>query len=109
MPILCHSDEIAEGKSKGFQIEQAFLFAVKKNNTVYVYKNACPHLGIQLEWQADDFLDIDASMIQCSSHGALFRIEDGECLLGPCQGQSLIALEFSISDGMIDVTLPAAD
>jgi nitrite reductase/ring-hydroxylating ferredoxin subunit len=109
MPILCHSNEIAEGKSKGFQIQETFLFAVKKNDTIYVYENICPHLGIQLEWQPDEFLDIDASMIQCSSHGALFRIEDGECLLGPCQGQSLIALDFTLVDGQIDITLPGAD
>jgi nitrite reductase/ring-hydroxylating ferredoxin subunit len=105
MPILCHSDEIAEGKSKGFQIKKTFLFAVKKNDAIYVYENTCPHLGIQLEWQPDEFLDIDGSMIQCSSHGALFRIEDGECLLGPCQGQSLTALDFTLVDGQIEITV----
>ena len=103
MPILCHQDEIAEGKSKGFQIEQTFLFAVKKNGNIYLYENSCPHLGIQLEWQPDEFLDIDASMIQCSSHGALFRIEDGQCLLGPCQGQSLISMDFTIQNGQINI------
>lgn len=105
MPILCHSDEIAEGKSKGFQIGETFLFAVKKHGQIYVYENVCPHLGIQLEWQEHEFLDIDASMIQCSSHGALFKIEDGECVLGPCQGQSLIKVEFSPNQGMIEVNL----
>jgi nitrite reductase/ring-hydroxylating ferredoxin subunit len=105
MPILCHSDEIAEGKSKGFQIGEVFLFAVKKYGQLHVYENACPHLGIQLEWQADEFLDIDASMIQCSSHGALFKIEDGECLSGPCQGQSLVKWDFCLDEGMIVVKL----
>jgi nitrite reductase/ring-hydroxylating ferredoxin subunit len=105
MPILCHSDEIAEGKSKGFQLNETFLFAVKKRSQIYIYQNSCPHLGIQLEWQPDEFLDIDASMIQCSSHGALFRIEDGMCLLGPCLGQSLIPVEFRINNAMIEVQL----
>ena len=105
MSILCHSDEIAEGKSKGFQLGEKFLFAVKKNGQIYVYENSCPHLGIQLEWQADEFLDIDASMIQCSSHGALFKIDDGECVLGPCQGQSLNKIDFTLEQGMIKVQL----
>ena len=105
MPILCHSDEIAEGKSKGFQIDETFLFAVKKHGQIYVYENSCPHLGIQLEWQPDQFLDIDESMIQCSSHGALFKIEDGECLMGPCQGQSLNKIDFSLNEGLITVQL----
>jgi nitrite reductase/ring-hydroxylating ferredoxin subunit len=105
MTILCHSNDIAEGKSKGFQIGETFLFVVKKNNQLFIYENSCPHLGIQLEWQADEFLDIDASMIQCSSHGALFKIEDGECLLGPCQGQSLTSIDFILTEGQIDVYL----
>ena len=103
MPILCHSDEIAEGKSKGFQLNETFLFAVKKRNQIYIYQNSCPHLGIQLEWQPDEFLDIDASMIQCSTHGALFKIDDGECVLGPCQGQSLIKIDFTLEQGIITV------
>lgn len=101
MPILCHSNEIAEGKSKGFQLGEHFVFAVKKNNRIYVYENTCPHLGIQLEWVPDEFLDIDATMIQCSSHGALFKIEDGECVAGPCTGQSLIPVSFIIEDGQV--------
>ena len=105
MPILCHSDEIAEGKSKGFQLGEKFIFAVKKNNQTYLYENSCPHLGIQLDCQEHESLDIDASMIQCSSHGALFRIEDGECLLGPCLGQALTAIEFKLIDGQVDIFL----
>jgi nitrite reductase/ring-hydroxylating ferredoxin subunit len=103
MPILCHSNEIAEGKSKGFQLGEKFIFAVKKNDRIYIYENICPHLGIQLEWQADEFLDLDASMIQCSSHGALFKIEDGACLFGPCAGQSLIAVDFTINDEHVHI------
>lgn len=106
MSILCHSSEIAEGKSKGFQLDKRFVFAVKKNNQIYVYENSCPHLGIQLEWQADQFLDSEGSLIQCSTHGALFKIEDGECVSGPCLGQSLIALHYTINDQqMIELKL----
>ena len=101
MSILCHSNEIAEGKSKGFQLGERFVFAVKKAGRIYVYENMCPHLGIQLEWQPDEFLDIDATMIQCSSHGALFKIAGGECVAGPCTGQSLIAVDFSIQDDQL--------
>lgn len=105
MPILCHSDDIAEGKSKGFQIGDIFLFAVKKDNQLYMYQNSCPHLGIQLEWQADEFLDSEGTMIQCSSHGALFTITDGQCVLGPCQGKSLIPIDFTITDGVVEVSI----
>jgi len=28
-------------------------------------------------------------MLQCATHGALFLIESGECVVGPCAGQFL--------------------
>ncbi len=34
-----------------------------------------------------------ASLIQCATHGALFLIESGECVAGPCAGQFLAALD----------------
>jgi len=45
-----------------------------------------------LGWQPDRFLDDSASLIQCATHGALFLIENGECIAGPCAGQSLTAV-----------------
>jgi len=40
-------------------------------------------------------------LIQCSTHGALFNIETGECLQGPCLGQSLQAIAHEVKDGKI--------
>ncbi|MNW19712.1 hypothetical protein D3C71_2198200 [compost metagenome] len=34
----------------------------------------------------------DGRHIVCFAHGALFQPDNGFCLLGPCQGQSLQAL-----------------
>ncbi|WP_148053418.1 Rieske 2Fe-2S domain-containing protein, partial [Pseudomonas fluorescens] len=52
----------------------------------------CPHRGVGLEWHHDQFLDPSNSLIQCATHGALFLIEDGECVAGPCVGQALTAI-----------------
>ena len=30
-----------------------------------------------------------ASLIRCARHGALFLIESGECVAGPCEGDAL--------------------
>jgi len=38
------------------------------------------------------FLDASASLIHCAQHGALFLIESGECVAGPCEGEQLQAL-----------------
>ena len=99
MRALCHTSEIAEGLSKGFEVDGQPVFAVRKNGRFYVYRNHCPHLGINLEWQPDQFLDSEGSLIQCAMHGALFLIDSGECISGPCTGRSLSALPCEERDG----------
>lgn len=86
---LCAPQELVEGQSRGFAVAGRQLFAVRRDGQVYVYLNRCPHRGIALEWRADDFLDASGSLIQCSHHGALFLIDNGECVTGPCAGHFL--------------------
>ena len=92
---------IPEDGSKGFECSGEKYFAVKKQNKIYVYKNSCPHIGIALEWVEDQFLDSSRSMIQCANHGALFVIENGKCVAGPCTGQKLVAINFDVVDDII--------
>nr|WP_288356654.1 Rieske (2Fe-2S) protein [uncultured Pseudomonas sp.] len=95
---LCAPDELPEAQSRGFRVEDMQLFAVRKGGEVFVYRNRCPHRGVPLEWQADQFLDPSASLIQCARHGALFLIESGECVAGPCEGKTLRPID-SREDG----------
>ncbi|MBD8600874.1 Rieske 2Fe-2S domain-containing protein [Pseudomonas sp. W2Oct36] len=92
MKYLCDSAALMEGKSLGFEVDELRILAVRRAGQVYVYANRCPHRGVALEWQADEFLDASASLIQCATHGALFLIESGECVAGPCEGKSLRAI-----------------
>jgi len=98
---LCHIDDVLNDSAKGFSVAEQALFVVKKHQRIFVYENRCPHRGIQLEWQPDVFLDVDKELIQCSSHGALFTIENGRCVSGPCLGDSLTAIPFTIDEGYI--------
>ena len=101
MKHLCHSDDIEEGYSRGFELGEQKLFAVKKDAIIFVYENRCPHLGIELEWLEDQFLDQEGALIQCSTHGALFTIEEGDCVSGPCVGQQLRRLEVKLEAGEV--------
>ena len=92
MKFLCTGSELPEAGSRGFQLEGLKLFAVRRAGQAYVYANRCPHRGVALEWQPEQFLDTSASLIQCATHGALFLIESGECVAGPCAGQFLQAI-----------------
>ena len=103
MISLIAVEDIEEGTSKGIDLENYYMFVVKKEDQIHLYWNRCPHLGTPLEWQEDKFLDADGALIQCSTHGALFRIEDGHCLVGPCKGKNLLKIPFIIEDGMLMV------
>ena len=82
---LCAPQELAEGQSRGFVLDQLNLLAVRRDGQVHAYINRCPHRGIALEWRPDDFLDDSRSLIRCATHGALFLIESGECVAGPVE------------------------
>ena len=107
---LCRRDELAHGDSREFALpgeDGRSLFAVRQHQHVYVYLNACPHTGAPLNWGADQFLSFDRSLIQCSLHGAQFRIDDGLCLWGPCLRQRLTALPVRADDEWVHVDLGA--
>jgi nitrite reductase/ring-hydroxylating ferredoxin subunit len=104
--VLCNVDDIAHDSSKGFEINGALLFAVRKDGIIYVYRNRCPHLGINLEWNEDQFLDSDGALIQCATHGALFIIESGECVAGPCRGEALTPVNHVIVGNEVLIELP---
>lgn len=98
---LCKLEDIPDGHSKGMTLQEKSIIAVRQGNNIYLYENRCPHLGVPLEWQANQFLSPDRSMIQCNTHGALFSIDTGECISGPCLGEQLPAIQCHVSDGNV--------
>ena len=93
MKFLCPSAALGEGSSRGFELDDLRLLVIRRDGQVYAYKNRCPHRGVRLEWQPDQFLDDSTSLIKCATHAALFLIESGECVAGPCAGQFLTGLD----------------
>jgi len=89
MRKICPSNDLTEGTCRSFIDGDDHIFLTRKEGQVHAYDNNCPHLNIPLEWQENQFLDSDAELIQCATHGALFIIDSGLCVSGPCNGQSL--------------------
>jgi nitrite reductase/ring-hydroxylating ferredoxin subunit len=101
---LCPLNAIAVDGSKGIYLDdasEAALFLVRRGERVFAYRNRCPHTGAPLEWQEGRFLDSDGALIQCATHDALFRIEDGVCIAGPCVGAALQPLPVRVVDGVV--------
>ncbi len=98
---LCTLDDIPDGDAIGVPSPDGEVVLVRQGREVFAYRNQCPHLGIELNFQPDVFLDTEQRYIQCINHSALFQIEDGFCVFGPCQGESLTTVPISIIDGSI--------
>lgn len=94
--FVCHQHDIDEAHARGFELDTDTgpigLLVIRYEDQFYAYENHCPHLGIPLNWQPDEFLSIEKTHIQCSTHGALFEPTDGSCIMGPCSGDKLNAL-----------------
>lgn len=103
MHTLCRIDEIAEGSARGFEIDGHSLLVARKDDQLSVFVNRCPHLGIELNFQPDEFFDLDRQFLQCANHGALFNADDGLCVHGPCKGQSLRPVPFRVEEGFVRV------
>jgi nitrite reductase/ring-hydroxylating ferredoxin subunit len=107
---LCLLEDIPQGGARSYVIDhndlQIHLFIVRKGTGIHTYENRCPHMGTSLDWSPDQFLDSSNSLIQCATHGALFRIEDGLCIQGPCVNQHLTAIKAEILDKFVVVKYP---
>jgi nitrite reductase/ring-hydroxylating ferredoxin subunit len=79
------------------------LFAIRLADCLKIYRNACPHLGVPLDWLPGKFMSADGTMLVCATHGAEFRPSDGVCVRGPCRGDSLTAVPCEVRDGAVYV------
>lgn len=97
--------QLPDDSSRGFSLalhdRSLEGFLVKKDAEVFAYINRCPHTGAPLDWTPHQFLDSEATYIQCAMHGALFQIETGRCVAGPCIDQYLEPLPLVIRDGKV--------
>lgn len=84
--------EVGDNQLEGF-------FVRAENGDLFAYKNSCPHTGAPLNWTPDQFLTSSGRYIQCSIHGAMFKLESGECFAGPCSGKFLQAMKVVEREG----------
>ncbi len=100
--FICVPDRLEDPGSYGFSLEIAGKrfdgFVVRRDGEFFAYRNSCPHTGSPLDWVEHQFLDLEGALIQCSVHDARFLIDSGECVVGPCPGQSLEALSIRVDD-----------
>ena len=96
-------DAIADGAARNYVLElragRFHGFVVRRGGEATGYVDRCPHLGLMLARELDDYLTPRGDLIACSWHAALFRIEDGLCVGGPCAGRRLTPWPVRVVDG----------
>lgn len=101
--------DIADPGSLGFSADGLEGFIVRRGDAVRAYRDSCPHTGAPLAWSPDGFLDVDGELIQCALHGALFLIDTGECVHGPCVGACLQPIAVKLIHGAVWLAGPHCD
>ena len=103
--LLCTLDDISKPGAKGITFGSGAdlfdMFIVRTADKIFAYVNACPHAFTPLETFADRFLTRAKDQILCTTHGALFNLDDGFCTSGPCAGKNLVSLAIEIAEGQI--------
>lgn len=98
-------DLIADGKARGFVLEiggaRFHGFVVRQGSAVHGYVDRCPHMGVPLAHELDDYLSPLSNHIACGWHGALFRVDDGRCVAGPCKNAYLRPWPVTVVRGVI--------
>ncbi|MBU4435819.1 MAG: Rieske (2Fe-2S) protein [Alphaproteobacteria bacterium] len=98
-------DQIVDGWARNFVLqigERRFHgFVVRRGEAVFGYVDRCPHAGLPLAQVLDQYLSPDGDLIACSWHGALFSVETGTCVGGPCVGRALSPWPVAVRDGRI--------
>lgn len=111
---LCHRDEVPEGAARGFLPlpgASRNVIVVKRDGQLHGYMDSCPHYrgGTPMAWRRDAYLNGEGTHLACHAHGALFDIETGACVSGPCLGRKLTRVPLTeADDGSISVPAQVA-
>ena len=77
------------------------LILYRDGQMVRAWLNVCPHAGRRLDWAPGKFLKSKEGHLVCAAHGASFELVNGDCIAGPCRGDSLRRVAVEIRDGQV--------
>jgi nitrite reductase/ring-hydroxylating ferredoxin subunit len=111
--VVARADELEPGAVKKFwlicQKYRLDAFLVNDQGHYRAYVNRCRHMPTPLDFVRNEFLSDDRRFLQCYTHGALYEFATGECIAGPCKGESLYRLPVWVDRGEVLVSCPAGD
>ena len=105
--VLCRLEDVPSPGAKGFEFSNGDTpfrgFVVRRGEELFGYLDVCPHSGWPLAVRDERRLTRERDLLICTVHGALFRIEDGVCVAGPCEARALEPWPVTVRDGAVVV------
>ena len=104
--LICDRAALNEG-GPGVRFEvlrdgaPAAAFVIRYGGGVYAYLNRCAHIPVELDWMEGEFFDKAGLYLICATHGATYEPDTGHCIMGPCKGQRLVALQVEERDNQV--------
>jgi nitrite reductase/ring-hydroxylating ferredoxin subunit len=99
---LCRLDDMPDGEAVALDVllpeGEESVILLRQGDRVNAWLNICPHAGRRLDWAPGKFL-ISRGMLVCAAHGASFNVDNGECIGGPCRGESLRGVPVHVQQG----------
>lgn len=101
---LCRLDDMPDGEAMALDVGlpdgEESVILLRQGEHVNAWLNICPHAGRRLDWAPGKFL-ISRGMLVCAAHGACFSLDNGECIGGPCRGESLRTVPVHVEQGEV--------
>ena len=109
--VICAMDSIERGDARAFSLSRideegetkpfSIVILRTERDAYFGYVNACPHFNISLNWREPKFLNGAGDRFYCINHYAQFRIADGYCDEGVCEGHWLTPVAVRVEDGRV--------
>ena len=97
MSPICSIEDIPDNSTKSIIANERALLLVKRAGDLFIYDNRCPHTGENLDPMGGSVIAANGLLVRCQRHAAEFVSETGECVAGPCQGEQLNPVGFTLS------------
>lgn len=103
--ILCGVEEIPDGQCKEIRYGEgayALSILVHRSGTGFkAYVNRCPHFSLPLNVSPGQFVMLEGARVMCALHGAVFRLDNGNCEAGPAATSFLESVEVIVRGGSV--------
>jgi nitrite reductase/ring-hydroxylating ferredoxin subunit len=101
MSLIGHIGDFPDNSTRSIQNGDLAMLVVRRAGQLYLYENRCPHTRESLDPEGGSLASANGLLIECQRHAAQFIADTGECVAGPCLGEHLSAIPFTLSEGAI--------